>query len=111
PGAERERALCSLRERPARRRAERRRVEPGRLREGERLVVVVGEHLGVVLGAVAGEGGEPLRRPPVLLRPLRARDLAVGDVADECVEERVLRLAGDRGTAVAADELLPFERV
>ena len=56
-------------------------------------MVVVGEHLGEVLGAVAGEGGEPLGCAPVLLRPLRPRDLAVGDVADQGVEEGVLRLA------------------
>ena len=108
---ERERALSAFGERLPRRLAERGRVEPGGLGEGERLVVVVGEHLGVVLGAVAGEGREPFRGAPVLLRPLRARDLAVGDVADERVEEGVLRLAGDRGAAVAADELLPLERV
>ena len=69
------------------------------------------EHLGVVLGAVACDGGEPFRRAAVLLRPLRPRDLPVGDVADERVEECVLRLPRDRGAAVAADELLPLERV
>src|SRR5581483_11481176 len=43
--------------------------------------------------------------------PVRTRHLAVGDVADEQVAERVLELAGDRGRAVAADELLPLELV
>src|SRR5262249_46440658 len=43
-------------ERLPRRFSERRCVEPGRLAERERLVVVVGEHLGVILGPVAGEG-------------------------------------------------------
>ena len=57
---------------------------------------MVGEHLGVVLGAVAGERTDPLRDATVLLGPLGARDLAVGDVTDERVEERVLGLPGDR---------------
>ena len=72
---------------------------------------MVGEHLRVVLGAVAGEGRKPFRSSAVLLRPLRARDLSVGHVTDERVEEGVLRLPGDRGAPVAADELLPLECV
>ena len=69
---------------------------PAASRQCERLAVVVGEHLRMVFGAVAGEGSEPLRRAPVLLRALGARDLAVGDVSHERMEEGVLRLARDR---------------
>jgi len=50
-------------------------------------------------------------RPSVLVGPLRAGDLAVGNVPDEGVEEGVLRLACDRGAAVAPDEFLPLERM
>ncbi len=105
------RALRGLCEGAARRLAQRAPVDPGRLGECERLAVVVGQHLGMVIGAIAGEGRQPLCRPAVLVRPLRTRDLAVGDVPDERVEEGVLRLAGDRRAAVSADELLPLEAV
>ena len=57
-------------------------------------VPVVGEHLGVVLRAA--ERLDPLSDPAVLLDAVRARDLAVGDVADERVRERELGLALDR---------------
>ncbi len=40
-----------------------------------------------------------------------ARDLAVGDVANEHVAEGVLGLARDGGAPLAADELLALERV
>ena len=69
------------------------------------------EHLDPVVGAVARERADPLGAEAMLVDAPRARDLPVGDVADERVQERVLRLAGDRGAALAADELLPLERV
>ncbi len=69
----------------------------------------MGEHLGLVLGPA--ERLDPLGGAPVLLRPLRTRDLPVGDVADQHVPERVLRLAGDRRCARTLDELLALERV
>ncbi len=47
----------------------------------------------------------------MLLHSARAGDLSVGDVAHEQMLERILRLARNGGPAVAADELLPFERV
>src|SRR5581483_696055 len=77
--------------------------------ELEGLEVVVREHLRVVL--LAAQALDPAGREAVLPRPVRTRHLAVGDVADEQVAERVLELAGDRGRAVAADELLPLELV
>ena len=47
----------------------------------------------------------------MLLAPLSTRDLSVGDVANDQVEERVLRFAADRGPALAANELLAFQHV
>ena len=85
------------------------RIEPGRLRELERLQVVVGEHLGLLLGA--SERLDPRRRSLMLVRSRRTRDLAVGDIADEHVAERVLALARDRGACETLDELLALERV
>ena len=61
--------------------AERRRVEPGGLGQLERLKVVVGEHLGLILGA--SERLDPGGRLSMLVRACSARDLAVCDVADE----------------------------
>jgi len=108
---QREGPLRTLGERPSRRLSQGGCLDPRRLGEGQRFPVMVGEHLGVILGAVAGEGREPLRRAPMLPRPLRAGDLAVRDVSHERVQERVLRFPADRGAAVTADELLPPERV
>ena len=45
----------------------------------------------------------------MLLRPLRPRDLAVGDVADERVGEGVLGVSFHRGPALALHELLALE--
>jgi len=52
---EREGATSALRQRLPRRLTKGGSVEPGRLAEGQRLAVVMGEHLGVVLGTVPGE--------------------------------------------------------
>src|SRR2546423_4016342 len=84
-------------------------VEPRRLRQIERADVVVGERLRVVLGPA--ERLDPLGRPPVALRSGRPRDLAVGDVSEQEMAERVLRLARDRGTTRPLDELLSLEPV
>ena len=81
-----------------------------RPRELERAQVVVREHLGEVLGAVAGQALDPLGGEPVRVGAPRARDLRVGDVADEDVAEDEGGLAGDRGAALAAHELLALER-
>src|SRR5690242_12998105 len=70
---------------------------------------MVREHLRVVLGTA--ERVEPRSRALVPLGAGAARDLAVGDLADEHVAERVLLLPADRGTALPAHELLPLERV
>ena len=69
----------------------------------------MGQHLGVVLRPA--ERLDPGRRALVALRSGAPGDLAVGDVADEQVPERVLVLAAHRGAPLAADELLPLERV
>jgi len=70
---------------------------------------VVGEHLRVILRPP--ERLDPLGRQPVLLRAGGARDLAVGDVADEQVPEGVLRLVGDRGPPRPLHEILPLKRM
>ena len=70
---------------------------------------MVCEHLGVLL--LAAQRGHPVGHCPVLLGPRCPRDLAVGDVADEQVQEGVLALALDRRPPLAADELLACERV
>ena len=75
----------------------------------QRLEVVVGKHLGLVLRA--SEGLDPRRRALVPLRPGPARDLPVGDVADQQVPERVLLVAGDRRAALTQHELLTREGV
>ena len=70
---------------------------------------MVGEHLRVILGTP--EALDPLCRVAVLRRTVGARDLAVGDVANECMGERELALALDRRTALLAYESLACERV
>ena len=81
----------------------------GRSRVLERLQIVVCEYLGVLL--LAAERGHPLCSGAMLLGPRGPRDLAVGDVADEQVEERVLALALDRRPSLATEEVLARERV
>ena len=70
----------------------------------------MGEHLGAVLGRSAPSASIHSAASRCL-RPRRARDLAVGDVADEHVAEDVLALARHGDCALAAQELLPLERV
>ena len=84
-------------------------VAPRRPRELERAQVVVGDQVGEVLGAVARQALEPLGGEPVRLGPAGARDLGVGDVADEDVPEDERGLAGHGRPALAADELLALE--
>ena len=47
----------------------------------------------------------------MFLGTLAARDLTVGDIADEQVLERELRLTRNGGAACTLDELLPLEVV
>ena len=68
------------------------------------------ERLGPVLGAVVRERLDPLCRREVPFGTRGARQLVVRRVADERVDERVLRRTGDGGAVLAADELLPLER-
>jgi hypothetical protein len=77
-------------------------------RELERLLVVVRKQLGVVLRAP--EIFDPFTRTAVLLRPSAARDLAIRDVAEEHVLERVLRVVGDCRAPLATDEVLALQR-
>ena len=105
---EAERALAGEREEAASRRGELLgllRVAGGR-GELERLQVVMGEHLGQVLDPLACLALDPGGRRAVTARPLRPRDLAVGDVAHEQVPERVLALPLHRARPGGADELL-----
>jgi hypothetical protein len=70
--------------------------------ELERLTIVVREQLRAILGSVLREQLDPLGGEAVLLRSGRARNRAVGDVADEDVQERVLALALDGRAPLAA---------
>ena len=71
--------------------------------------VVVGEHLGMVLGSA--ERIDPFRGQTVLLGPRGAWDLAIRNVADKEVAEGVLQLPCNGRTALPAHELLPLEGV
>ena len=82
---------------------------PRRLKQLQRRAVVVGEHLGAVLGAIVAERADPGGRGLVLLRAGRSGDLVVGDVAHEHVPERVLGIATHRAAPRAADELPALE--
>ena len=66
-------------------------VEPGSLAILDRRLQVVDEHLRAVLRPSVRKPRDPLGRTAVLLGAGRARDLSVGGVADEGVEEDVLR--------------------
>ena len=69
------------------------------------------QHLGAIFGSVGSERLDPLGCKAVLLGPLSTRDLAVGDVANDQVEECILRLASDRGPPLTTHELLALEHV
>jgi hypothetical protein len=66
------------------------------------------EHLGAVL-TIGAQGLDPLGREPVLLGSKGARDLSVGDVADEHMPKRVLRLGRHRRAPLPPHELLALE--
>jgi len=70
---------------------------------------VVSEHLGVVLGPA--ERPDPFRGQAMLLRAPAAGDLPVGDIADQHVEERILRLVCDGRTPGSLHEVLALQRV
>ena len=68
--------------------------------------VVEGEDLGEVFGADGGRSSSQRARRGVLGRPVGERELGVGDVADQGVDEDELGLALDRGGALRTHELL-----
>src|SRR6185437_2045108 len=70
--------------------------------------VMVGDQLRLVTRPT--ERLDPFCDPAVLIAACTARDLAVRDVLDEDVVERVLGFALDRPAALAAHEILPCER-
>ena len=70
---------------------------------------MVREHLTMVLGAA--QRVDPLGDEPVLLGALAARDLPVGDVAQEHVGEGPLAFALDGGPALTRKESLALEPV
>jgi hypothetical protein len=72
---------------------------------------VVGKQLGPALGPVRGQTLDPLGGPPVLVGPRRPQDLAVGDVADQGVPERVLGLAGHPRARSPRQELARLQPV
>ena len=108
-GIERCGAIASVSQRVPRRLAQAARVEPSRLGQLERLQVVMGEKLNLVVGPP--ERLDPGRHALMLPGPHRARDLPVGDVPYQHVAEAVLRLAPHRRSAGALHELLPLQRV
>ena len=85
-------AVASLSEGSAGSLGERPGLCPRRPSELERAAVMVREHLRMVLGSA--ERLDPLGCEAVFLDARRARDLCVGDVPDEDVRKRILRLAG-----------------
>jgi hypothetical protein len=72
--------------------------------------VVMGQHLGAIGRPLAAERLEPFRGAQVHVAAPPARDLAVGNVADEDMLEAKLGLAPHRGLARAAEELAVLER-
>ena len=76
-------------------------------REVERVRVMVREHFCVIFGTP--ERVDPLGDTPVLRRPIGARDLSVGDVTDEDVQESVFRLVRHRRPPRPLDEALSLE--
>ena len=70
---------------------------------------MVGEHLCV--GLRTSHAFDPLGGQPMFLRSSGAWDLTVGNVANEEVAERVLRLPGHRRAALLTNEFLPVEAV
>ncbi len=87
------------------------RICSGRFRELERLAHVVGKKISVVEEAVARHLLEPVRSRLVLGSSRSARDLPVGDVADERMPEQVFGLALDRRQPGGAEELLAGQLV
>src|SRR5439155_26273550 len=75
----------------------------------ERLQVVMGEHLRVIVGP--SEPAYPFGRSAMSLHAFRAWDLPVRDVAHEQMAKRVFELPGDRAGTLAPQELLPLERM
>src|SRR4029450_13026946 len=75
------------------------------------LQVVVRENFGEVLDTLARLPLDPRRGRAMAARPLGTRDLAVGDVANEQVPERVLGVAFHRARPRRANEFLEGELV
>src|SRR4029077_15977875 len=75
----------------------------------DRTDIVVCEQLRVVLDAP--QRGDPGSGVKMLLRAWPARDLTVGDVAEQSVLERVLGFAGYRRDLDSLDVVLAFERL
>ena len=80
-------------------------LAPGGPAEVEGLPVVVRQELGVVGDALDGQALDPSGRHDMLVDPGEPGDLAVGDVADQGVRERVLRVALHGGDPGGPDEL------
>ena len=83
----------------------------GGAHELERLQVVVGEHVGEVVGALARPTLEPGGGCAVASGASGAGDLGVADVSDQQVPEAVLALVLHRGGGRATHELLARELV
>src|SRR5438270_655183 len=71
--------------------------------------VVVGQHVGGA--AMTLEALDPPRGAQMQLAPIGARDLRVGDIAHEHVDEGVLGIALDRRPPLPANEAHPGQRV
>ena len=79
----------------------------GRGEQVDGLREVLGQDVADVLHAVGGGPFDPRRRGEVLVRPHRAGDLPVGDVAHQGVPEPVLGLGRHRGCPGPPDQLHP----
>ena len=108
-GVQREGAIPGALQRGPRPGRQSRRVLARGAGQFQRAQVMVGEHLGVILGPA--QRLDPAGGVGVLVGAGSTRDLPIGDVAQQHVHERVLRFASDRRGPLAADELLALQPV
>ena len=69
------------------------------------------QHLSPVVGTSRGQRLDPASHGHMLRGARGARNLPVGDLAHDRMQERVLGLARQRGATLAANELFTLERV
>src|SRR5918994_6173910 len=109
PGVEGGGSIASIAEREAGALCELARILSGPPRGGERALVVVGEQFRQVR-PVALQRLQPLCHEAMLLGAGGARELPIGNVANEDVMERIAASTSSRPEAFLSHESLPFER-